>query len=142
MYFILFYSFKHVPSPCYIFGKFRECGLEGMGRFRLELLHEFISCVLPSGQETLVASQAHKWDLVPEISTSKNLMRLLSMAQSLCPNPFLPLKHSWLLLAYCNHHLGEPPNGLKQLKNGSQWGFSNFFFDKRGFSKFFSHNDN
>ena len=59
-------------------------------------------------------------------------MLLLSMAQSLCPNPFLPLKHSWFSLAYCNHHLGEPPNGLKQLKNGSQWGFSNFFFLIRG----------
>ena len=26
-----------------------------------------------------------------------------------------------------NGGLGEPPNGLKQLKNGSQWGFNKFF---------------
>ena len=98
-----------------------------MGRFLSDLLHEFISCMLPSGQETLVAPQAQGGDLVPEISTPKSLMLLLSVAQGLCPNPFLLLKYNWLSLAYYSHHLGEPLNGLKQLKNRSQWGFNNFF---------------
>ena len=55
-------------------GKLRKCGLEGMGRLLSDLLHERNPCVLPSGQGTLVASQAHGGGLVPKISTSKELL--------------------------------------------------------------------
>ena len=74
MYYILFYSFKHDPSPCDLWGKLKRCGLEGMGRFLLNLLHELRLNVLASGQGTLVAPQAHRRDFVPEISTSKEFL--------------------------------------------------------------------
>ena len=48
--FILF--FKHDTNPCNILGKLRECGLEDMGRFLLDLLHEPNPCVLPSELRT------------------------------------------------------------------------------------------
>ena len=54
--------------------KLRKCGLEGMGWFFSDLLHEPNLCVLPSGQGTLVAPQAHRGGLVPKISTSKELL--------------------------------------------------------------------
>ena len=72
LYFI--YSFKLGPSPCDIWGKLRKCGLEGMGRFLSNILHEPNPCMLPSGQETLVAPQGHKGGLVPKISTPKELL--------------------------------------------------------------------
>ena len=50
------------------------CGLEGMGWFILDLLHEPNPCVLPSGQGTLVASQAYRGGLVSKISTLKQLL--------------------------------------------------------------------
>ena len=49
MYYILFYSFKHGPSLYDLLGKLRKCGLEGMGWFLLDLLHESNTCMLPSG---------------------------------------------------------------------------------------------
>ena len=52
-------------------GKLRKCGLEGMGRFLSDLLYEPSPCVLPSGQGTLVAPQAHGISLVSKISTPK-----------------------------------------------------------------------
>ena len=54
--------------------KLRKCGLEGMGRFSSNPLHELSPCVLPSGQGTLVASQAHGGGLVSKISTPKQLL--------------------------------------------------------------------
>ena len=36
-------------------GKLRKCGLKGMSQFLSDLLHEPNTCVLPSGQGTLVA---------------------------------------------------------------------------------------
>ena len=69
--YVLFYSFKHGPSPCDLVGKLRNCGLEGMGWFLSDLLHEPSPCVLTNGQETLVAPQAHGGGLVPKISTLK-----------------------------------------------------------------------
>ena len=69
-YFILL---KHGPSPCDLLGKLRKCGLEGLGRFLSDLLHEPSPCVLPSGQGTLVAPQAHGGGLVSKIFTSKEL---------------------------------------------------------------------
>ena len=74
MYYILFYSFKLGPSLCDLLGKLRKCGLEGMGWFLSDLLHEFSPCVLPSGQGILIASQAHGGGLVSKISTQKQLL--------------------------------------------------------------------
>ena len=56
-------------------------------------------------------------------------MLWLTIAQSFCPNPFLPLNiigSHWRTLD-ASPQLGEPPNGLKQLKMWSQWGFSQAF---------------
>ena len=52
------------------------------------------------------------------------------MAQSFFPNPFLPLNiaGSHLPISVASPHLGEPPNGMKQLKRESQWEFSQAFF--------------
>jgi len=55
-------------------GKLRKCGLENMGRFLLNLLHEPSPCVLPSRQRILVAPQAHGGGLVPKISTLKEFL--------------------------------------------------------------------
>ena len=74
MYYILFYFFKHDPSPCDLWGKLRKCGLEGMDRFLSNLLHEPRLDVLASEQGTLVAPQAHRRGFVPEISTSKEFL--------------------------------------------------------------------
>ena len=54
--------------------KLRKCGLEGMDRFILDLLHESNTCVLSSEQGTLVTPQVHGGGLVPEISTPKQLL--------------------------------------------------------------------
>ena len=61
----------HSSNPCNSLGKLRKCGLEGMSRFLLNLLHEPSSHVLPSGLETQVAPQAHEGVFVPKISTVK-----------------------------------------------------------------------
>ena len=74
LYFI--YSFKYGPSPCDIWGKLRKYDLEGIGRFVSDLLHELSPCMLPSGQGTLVAPQAHGGGLVSKISTPKQLLCL------------------------------------------------------------------
>ena len=53
----------------------------------------------------------------------------LTVAQSFCPNQILPLNivgPHWPTPA-ASLHLGEPPNGLKQLKMGSKWDFSQAF---------------
>ena len=49
----------------------RKCGLEGMGQFLLDFLHELRLSVLLSGEGTLVAPQAYEEGLVPEIYISK-----------------------------------------------------------------------
>ena len=54
-----------------LIGKLRKCGLEGMCRFLLDLLHEPNIYVLPSEQGKLVTSQAHGGGLILEISTPK-----------------------------------------------------------------------
>ena len=74
MYYVLFYSFKHDPSPCDLLGKLGKCGLKGIGQFFSDLLHEPSPCVLPSGRKTLVAPQAHRGGLVPKILTPKQLL--------------------------------------------------------------------
>ena len=51
--------------------KLRKCGLKDLGRFLSDILHEPRSCVLPSGQRTLVAPLVHGGGLVPEIPTLK-----------------------------------------------------------------------
>ena len=47
-----------VQAHATYFGKLRKCGLEGMGRFLSDLLHELNTYVLSSGQGTLVAPYA------------------------------------------------------------------------------------
>ena len=64
---IIYIFFKHNPSSCDILGKLKECRLEGMSQFLLNILHKPSPYVLPSGQGTLVAPQAHKESLVPKI---------------------------------------------------------------------------
>ena len=71
MYYIIFYSFKHGPSPCDLLGEMKEVWFEGMGRFLSNLLHEPNPCVLSSGQWTLVAPQAYGIGLVSKIFTPK-----------------------------------------------------------------------
>ena len=71
MYYILFILLSMAQAHVTIWGKLRKCGLEGMGRFLSDLLHEPNPCVLPSGQGTLVAPQAHGGGLVSKISTPK-----------------------------------------------------------------------
>ena len=61
----------HSLSPCNSLGKLRKCGLEGMGGFLSNLLHELSSHVLPSKLGTQVAPQAPEGVLVPKISTLK-----------------------------------------------------------------------
>ena len=75
MYCIIFYYFKHNPSPYNISGKLRKRGLEVMGWFFFfNLLHEPILCMLPSGQGTLVVPQTHGGGLVLEIFTPNELL--------------------------------------------------------------------
>ena len=57
-----------------LIGKLRKYGLEGMGWFLSDLLHESSPCVLPSGQVTLVVAQAHGGGLVSKISTPKQFL--------------------------------------------------------------------
>ena len=56
-------------------------------------------------------------------------MLWVTVAQSFCPNPFFPLKMVGFHYptSAASSHLVEPPNGLKQLKMRSQWGFSQAF---------------
>ena len=49
MYYIIFYSFKHDPSPYDLWEKLRKYGLEGMSWFLSDILHELRPSVLPSG---------------------------------------------------------------------------------------------
>ena len=103
MYYIIFYSFKHGPSPCNILGKLRECRLKDMSRFHLDLLHEPNSCVLPSGQRTLVAPLAHGGGLVPKIPTLKEPLCAGWLWPNFLASPFFGLKHivdpKWLALS-------------------------------------------
>ena len=72
-YCIIFYSFKHDPSPCDILGKLRKCRLEGRGWFPSDLLLEPNLGVLSSEQGILIVPQPHGGGLVPKISTPKEL---------------------------------------------------------------------
>ena len=70
---IIFYFILLSMAQAHVtyWGKLKKCGLEGMGRFLSDLLLEPSPCVLPSGQGTLVAHQAHGIGLVSKISTPK-----------------------------------------------------------------------
>ena len=99
MYYILFYSFKHGPSLYDLLGKLMKCGLEGVGQFLLDLLHELSPCILPSGQGTLVAPQAHRGSLISKISTPKQLLCSGWLWPKVFAQPFFfSFKHSWLPL--------------------------------------------
>ena len=126
MYYIIFYSFKHDPSPCNLWEKLRKCGLGGIGQFLSNLLHEHSPYVLPSEQGTLVASQTHGGGLISKISTPKTAFMLwVTVAQSFCLTPFcfffpLNIVGSHWPTPFSSPHLGEPPNGLKFLTKGNQ----------------------
>ena len=118
-YCIIFYSFKHGPSSCNILEKLRKYGLEGMGQFPSNLLHEPSPCMLPSRQRILIAPQAYGKCLVLKISN--NFYALVDCDPKFLPKLFFPLKmvgSPWPTSA-TSFHSGEPPNGLKQLKRGS-----------------------
>ena len=66
--------FKHGPNPYDLWGKLKKCGLEGMSWFFSNLLQEPRPSMLPSGQGTLVAPQAHGRSFVPEIFTLKEFL--------------------------------------------------------------------
>ena len=111
-------------------GKLRKCDLEGMSRFLSDLLHEPSPCVLPSGQGTLVAPQAHGRGLISKISTPKQILCPMWLWPKVFVRTFFfPLKMvgSHWPTSTASSHLVEPPNGLKQLKMRSQWGFSQAF---------------
>ena len=84
-------------------GKLKECGLEGMGRFLSDLLHEPSPCVLPSGQGTFVSPLAHEGGLVPKISTLKEALCSGWLRSNFFALPFFGLKHiaypKWLTLS-------------------------------------------
>ena len=98
---ILFYfvllSMAQAYATCW--GKLRKCGLEGMGRFLLDFLHEPRPCVLPSGQETLIASQAHEGGLVSKISTLKQFLCSGWLWPKVSVQTLFSFKHNWLPLA-------------------------------------------
>ena len=48
LYFILFYFSKHDSSPYDILGKLKECGLESMDWFFLDILQKSSPSMLPS----------------------------------------------------------------------------------------------
>ena len=73
MYHIIFYSFKHDPSPCDILAKIEKVWFRGYGSVSFGPFAWASPCMLPSGQGTLVAPQAHGGGLVSKISTSKQL---------------------------------------------------------------------
>ena len=76
-----------------LMGKLRKCGLEGMGWFLSDLLHKPSPCMLPSGQGTLVAPQAHGEGLVSKISTLTTAFILqVTVTQLFCYTIFF-LKH-------------------------------------------------
>jgi len=119
MYYILFYSFKHDPSPCDILGEIEKLWFRGYESVSFEPF----TWVQPI--------HATKW--TRETSSISNLcMRSCTwkfylkrtfilwpiVAQSFFPNPFLPLNiaSSHLPISVASPHLGEPPNGLKQPK--------------------------
>ena len=113
MHYILIYSFKHGPSPCDLLGKLRKCGLEDMGWFLSDILYELSPCMLPSGQETLVAPQAHGGDLVSKIFTSKQLLCFGWLWPKVSVQTlYFPLNivgSNWLT-PFASPHLGEPTN--------------------------------
>ena len=79
-----------------LMGKLRKCGLEGMGRFLLNLLHEPNPCMLPSGQGTLVAPQAHGGGLVSKIFTPNNFYALGDCGPKFLSESFFSFKNGWL----------------------------------------------
>ena len=117
MYYILFYSFKYGPSPFDLLGKLRKYSMVGIGRFLSHLLHEPNTSVLPSGQGTLVAPQAHDGALIPKIFILKQfLCSGWLWSNVFVQNIFFPLKMvgSFWPTSATSPHSNEPPNGLKQ----------------------------
>ena len=74
MYYILFILLSMARAHATYLGKLRKCDLKGISRFLLDLLHEPSTCVLSSGQGTLIAPQVHRDGLELKISISKQLL--------------------------------------------------------------------
>ena len=103
---ILFYfvllSMAQAHATCW--GKLRKCGLEGMGWFLLDFLHKPSPCVLPSGQETLIASQAHEGGLVSKISTIKQFLCSGWLWPKVSVQTLFSFKHNWPTPSATPHH--------------------------------------
>ena len=90
-------------------------------------MHEPSPCMLPSRQRILIAPQAYGKCLILKISN--NFYALADCGPKFLPKLFFPLKMvgSHWPTTVASFHSSEPPNGLKQLKRRSQWGFSQAF---------------
>ena len=67
--------------------------------------------------------------LYPKVPPQNSFYALADYDPKFLPEPFFPLKmvsSHWPTSA-TSPHSGEPPNGLKKLKNGSQWEFGQAF---------------
>ena len=100
-----------------------EVWFRGYGSVSFRTFTSASPCMLPSGQGTLVAPQAHGESPIPKISISKELSCFGRLRPKISAQTyFFPLNivgSHWPTPA-ASSHLSEPPNGLKQLKRGSQ----------------------
>jgi len=79
-------------------------------------------CATKWVRDTSSTSSSWKRSCTRNLHLEIAFMLWLTVAQSFYPNPFFPLKmvgSHWPTLD-TSAHSGEPPNGLKQLKRGSQ----------------------
>ena len=67
----LYFILLSIAQAHATYGEIEKVWFGGYGLVPLDLLHEPSPCVLPSGQGTLVAPQAHGIGLVSKISTPK-----------------------------------------------------------------------
>ena len=123
MYFILFYSFKHSPSPCDLLGEIEEVWFGGYGSVPFGLF----AWAQPMHatkwvRDTNSTSGSWKRSCIQNFHPKTVFMLWVTMAQSFCPNPLFPLNiiGSHWPTPSTGPHLGEPPNGLKFLTKGNQ----------------------
>ena len=86
-------------------------------------------CATKWARDTGSTSSSWRRSCIQNFHPKTAFMLCVTVAQSFCPNLFFPLKmvgSHWPTSA-ASSHLVEPPNGLKQLKMRSQWGFSQAF---------------
>jgi len=99
MYYIIFYFFKHDPNLCSILEEIEEVWFGGYGLVSFGPFAWASPCVLPSGQGTLVAPQAHGEGLVSKISTSKQLLCSSWLWPKVSVRTLFTFKNGWLSLA-------------------------------------------